>query len=352
MLRAVSHVKMGAFVRPAHSFFFATNKEKCATETLESPAKLHLQPEAIIRCLGDKGNAHSPLRLCRPAAVRDYLRLFKHKLSFSVAATAATGFLTAPEALHSTQWLVRLLAVTLGTTLCAFSAASFNQCLEAPYDAQMPRTRNRVLPAHRISLPFAWISGLTTCVAGVAVLLSGTNILTAALGFANVLLYAGLYTLSKRRTTFNTQIGAAVGAVPPLMGALAADSHAFYAPASYILPLCVAFWQLPHFYALSWGLRAQYARAGFRMLAVTQPQRARFWCVASSVGLWAASMLLWAADRVSVWFLCDAGCLNALYVFYSCRFYACASNEAANRLFGVSLFHLPLFIMLLWVHAK
>lgn len=160
--------------------------------------------------------------------------------------------------------LSTFVMLSAGTALLSGSANSINQFFETPFDAQMSRTKNRVLvkgfltPLH--AMGFATVSATS----GLLLLTYGVNDLTAALGFTNLVLYTMIYTPMKRYSILNTWVGSIVGAIPPLMGW--AGCAGTLGPGAWILAGLLYAWQFPHFNALSWNLRPDYSRAGYRMM--------------------------------------------------------------------------------------
>lgn len=197
------------------------------------------------------------------ALLRDYKQLSKARLSALVVATSAAGYVAASPA--AIDWK-GLGWTSLGTMLAASSANACNQIYEIANDARMKRTALRPLPAGRMSKPHAIAFALITGAGGVALLWEKTNETTAALGAANILLYAGVYTPLKQLSVVNTWVGAVVGAVPPLMGWAAAAGTLDVG--SILLASGLYFWQMPHFMALAWLCRADYAAGGYRMLSL------------------------------------------------------------------------------------
>lgn len=193
---------------------------------------------------------------------RLYMQLSKYRLSALVMATTSAGYLAAGGPVDA----VVLSCACLGTMLASSSANTFNQVLETSNDAQMKRTRNRPLPSGRISRSHALGWGTMSGAAGITVLAAGTNLLTAALGAANLFLYVGPYTLSKTRWELNTWVGSVVGAVPPLMG-WAAATGGVLAVEPLLLGTYLFVWQFPHFFSLAWLHREDYARGGFAMVS-------------------------------------------------------------------------------------
>ena len=144
-----------------------------------------------------------------------------------------------------------LTAACVGTTLSAFSANTFNQCYEYKTDALMGRTKHRPLPSGRISRSHAAAWGISTGIAGTAILAVGANPLTAALGVSTIALYAGVYTPMKQMHYSNTWVGAVVGAIPPVMG-WTATGGALFAAEPALLAATLFGWQFPHFFSLAW----------------------------------------------------------------------------------------------------
>ncbi|CAF4107088.1 unnamed protein product [Rotaria sordida] len=168
------------------------------------------EQELVILPTDLNSNAHISLKqLCDY-----YTKLSKKNLTILVATTAAYGFAIAPLPIN----IPLLACVTLGTVLTSASANTINQLMEIPYDAQMKRTRNRVLVLGQISYRHATGFAAVTLISGVTILTLGCNPLTGILGLSNFLLYTCIYTPMKRKHIINTWIGSIVGAIPPVMG--------------------------------------------------------------------------------------------------------------------------------------
>src|SRR5262249_35866077 len=147
--------------------------------------------------------------------------------------------------------------------------AALNQWYEADSDGEMHRTRKRPIPAGRIGRIPAFVFGACLSITGFIELWLGTNLLAAALGLFTLATYIGLYTPLKQRSPICTTVGAVPGAMPPLIGYAAASGHLDAAALALFLILFV--WQFPHFYAIAWMYRQDYARGGIRMLPVIEP---------------------------------------------------------------------------------
>ncbi|CAL2034388.1 unnamed protein product [Caenorhabditis brenneri] len=274
----------------------------------------------------------------------DYLALCKSKLSLFVASTAACGFLMAPVPVAAAP----LAAATIGTFLLSSAANSCNQLLEAPYDAQMRRTQSRVLVVHRFSplhaFTFAAVTGLT----GIGLLAYYANPLAAALGALNWFIYAGVYTPMKRSHIGCTWAGAVVGAIPPLMGYSAATGY--LDPAAWCLATILFSWQFPHFNGLSWNLRGDYSKAGYRVMCVTNERLCRVTSIRHSLALLGlCSIAAPLTDLTTLTFAIDSLPVNAYLVYLSYKFYKAPDAKNSRKLFFYSLLHLPLIMLLMGI---
>ena len=202
----------------------------------------------------------------RPAGfagvLRDYLQLSKSRIVMMVLITTAAGYLFATR---SVDWTL-LLNTLIGTALVAAGTNALNQYVERDHDAKMRRTRLRPLPDGRISPRAALFFSVAISLIGTIYLGLTVNWLTAALGAFTLMSYIFIYTPLKRVSTICTLIGAVPGAIPPLMGWTAATG--VLGAGGWIIFAILFFWQLPHFMAISWMYRDDYARGGFAMLAV------------------------------------------------------------------------------------
>lgn len=272
---------------------------------------------------------------------RDCLELTKPGLSLLSVLTALAGYFAArPEVA-----LRPLLALAVGTTLCAGGAAALNQFMEADTDARMRRTRDRPLPAGRLPSGAAFVLGTGLCFIGVALLLSLVNGLAAACAGLTIITYLALYTPAKRTSRWSTEIGAVAGAFPPLIGWAAAENA--LGPLGWILFGVLLLWQIPHFMAIAWLCRDDYAAAGFPMLAVRDSG-------GRSVASYAfvATLLLGALGFAPVmlgfctWaYGAAAALLGGWFARVAWQFVRGEKTaSAARRLFLVSIIHLPLLL--------
>jgi protoheme IX farnesyltransferase len=198
--------------------------------------------------------------------MRDFLELTKPRITVLILICTAVGFVFgSPHALHFSL----LVHVLLGTALMASGTAALNQWYEADTDAKMRRTNKRPVPAGRIEPVYALAFGAWLSVTGFGELWFQTNPLAALLGLFTLATYIGVYTPLKRRSAVCTTVGALPGAMPPLIGYAAANGHLDAGALALFLILFV--WQFPHFYAIAWMYREDYARGGIRMLPVIEP---------------------------------------------------------------------------------
>lgn len=196
--------------------------------------------------------------------MRAYLALAKPRIALMVALTAGLGW-----ALGGGRADWRFLALMIGVTLASAGCGTLNQYLEREQDALMKRTQGRPLPQGRVSPDAALAAGLLESLIGPALVWAACGPLAAFLTALTVVLYVLGYTPLKRLTPQNTWIGAAAGAMPPLIGWSAA-THGL-APQAWALFGIQFLWQIPHFLALFWIHREDYARAGFRVMPVVYP---------------------------------------------------------------------------------
>jgi protoheme IX farnesyltransferase len=277
----------------------------------------------------------------------DYLTLAKPRLTLLVLFTVAVGFLWATYGTPD-WWL--LGHTLLGTALIAIGASVLNQLLERDLDARMERTRDRPLAAGRIRPQAALRLGVLTACAGIVYLALLVNPLTSFLGVATLATYLFVYTPLKRRTQFNTMVGAMAGALPPVMGWAAATGSIGVEAGTLFLLLFL--WQLPHFWAIAWIYREDYRRAGLRMLSVVDESGGRFvgrLMVQHCLLLILISMGPYLMGRVRGVYLIGALLLGGLFLTAALRFLLRPSQERAREVLWASLVYLPLILTLLLI---
>lgn len=196
----------------------------------------------------------------------DYLQLTKPRLNLLVVFTTAGGYWLGAGGYVDAGLLLHTI---VGTALVAGGSAAFNQLYERDVDALMTRTRNRPLADGRVSPASAFWFGLALCALGLLQLALLVNMLSAVVAFATLATYVLVYTPMKRVTSFSTVVGAVPGALPAVIGWAAATNT--LSREAWLLFAIIFLWQMPHFLALAWMYRDEYARAGFPVLPVTEP---------------------------------------------------------------------------------
>jgi protoheme IX farnesyltransferase len=290
----------------------------------------------------------TPVRATFGAAVRDYLELSKSRIVLMVLITTAAGFLFAPGKVDG----LLLLHALLGTALVAAGTNALNQYVERNHDARMHRTRTRPLPAGRITPRAALLFSTAIAVIGTVYLGLAVNWLTAALGAFTLTSYIFVYTPLKRVSTICTLVGALPGAIPPLMGWTAATNH--LGTGGWIVFGILFLWQLPHFMAISWLHRDDYARGGFAMLSVrdqdgTAVARQAIFYTLLLVPLSLAPTLLGLTGIV---YFIGAAVTGALLLASTIRFAFARDTRNARSLFMISNLYLLTVMLLLVVNAS
>jgi protoheme IX farnesyltransferase len=286
-------------------------------------------------------NSADSIAVKQSGILSDISELSKARLSFLVLMTTLVGFLLG---WRGPMNYAVLFATLLGTGLSAAGASALNQWIERDLDALMKRTSDRPLPAGRMHPSDALLFGLLCCGSGVSALALLVNPITALLSFLTIVIYAGLYTPMKRVSELNTLLGAIPGALPPLVGWTAATGG--MGLGGWILFLILWFWQMPHFLAISWLYKDQYAAAGFKMLSTRDPDGwASGWqALIYSTGLLAISLLPGLFGFASPYYFFASLALGAAMVFLSIEFLRARSNGSARRLFFASIIYLPLLL--------
>jgi protoheme IX farnesyltransferase len=270
--------------------------------------------------------------------------LFKARLTLLVVLTTLVGFyLGSVGAVVSALMLHTVFA----TALVASGASALNQLLEVEYDARMRRTQDRPLPSGRMSREAALVIGAACAAAGLIYLALAVNLLTALLGAITFCSYVFVYTPLKRVTTLNTAIGAIPGALPPLMGWTAA--RGVISVEGWGLFAILFFWQMPHFLAIAWMYRDEYAKAGFVMLPVVDPEGERTGkqAISHTLGLLPISLCPFLFGLVGRFYLFGALFLGIGFIWCAVSFARGLTREKARTLFYASILYLPLLLGLM-----
>ena len=277
------------------------------------------------------------------AVVRDYLELSKARIVMMVLITTAAGYAVGATSFDA----ILMVHLMLGTALVAGGTNALNQWWERELDARMARTRNRPIPSGRMSQRNALVFSTAISIIGTVWLALAVNPLAAFLAFATLASYLFLYTPLKTRTTLCTIIGAAPGAVPPMIGYAAATG--VVDAASWSMFGLMFAWQLPHFLALSWIYRDDYARGGFEMLAVHDRAGARVarHAFAWSVALFAISLAPYWLGISGVVYLAAAVISGLAIIAASIVFARTLSMKSARQLFMGSNLYLVVVMALL-----
>lgn len=278
-----------------------------------------------------------------------YSQLSKARLSALVVMTTGAGFLMAGGPI---SW-GSFAAATVGTSLAAASANTFNQAWEINLDKKMQRTCRRPLPSGRITRAHALTFGAATAATSTAILAAGCSPLVASLGAFNIGLYALVYTPMKMKSELNTWVGSIVGAIPPIMGWAAATGTVF-APEAALHAYLMFCWQMPHFFALSWRARKDYARGGYQMVACNDPTGSRSAALALRYSWYMAPIPIVAAltDATSYMFAVEGTVVNAYAIYLAHQFYKNPTNATAHKVFMASLWYLPVLMGCMVLHSQ
>jgi protoheme IX farnesyltransferase len=271
----------------------------------------------------------------------DFVTLAKPRLNLLVLATTAAGlYLAAPEGV-ATPILVHTL---LGTALVAGGAAALNQVWEQDTDALMQRTRRRPVASGRLRALEGSGFGLVLSAAGLAELTLGVNAISAVVAGLTLASYVLVYTPLKRRTSLATLVGGIPGALPAVIGWVAATGS-ITLPAVVLFGI-VFFWQMPHFLAIAWMFRDDYAAAGIPMLPVLEPdgRRTGRQALLYSAALWPVSLMPPIVGLAGGTYIVIATVLGFTLIALAARFARDRSIASARQLFLFSITYLPLLL--------
>jgi len=276
-----------------------------------------------------------------PARLADFASLTKPRLSSLVLFVVfLSGWLAQGD-------LLTILHAVLGTGLVAGGANAVNMLLERDLDARMRRTRNRPLPEGRLSPLEVGVFGFGIAIAGLAWLALATTPLATGLAAATFITYIFLYTPLKTRTPFNTLVGAVPGALPGLIGWAAVKGDVGPLPSA--LFWIVFFWQIPHFLAIAWMYRDDYASGGYRMLPQVDPcgvATARQATI-GALTLIPVSLVPYFAGLAGVWYAAGAIVLGYYFLVRAVLFLRNRTDATARSLMRASLVYLPVLLAIL-----
>ncbi len=272
--------------------------------------------------------------------------LVKARLTMLVLLTTAVGFYLGARGRVD---FVALFNAVFGTAMAAAGAAALNQWWERRLDGLMERTRDRPIPSGRMLAGHAFLIGTLLALGGVVYLALMCNFLSAALGAATIGIYIFAYTPLKRISSVNTLVGAVPGALPPMIGWAAATGNV--EPAAWSLFAILFCWQMPHFFAIAWMYREDYARGGFSMLSRDDDTGIR----SASQGVLFCMLLLMITGGpfylglTSALYLPIALVLGAGFIVMAMKFHRQKTVPAARALFFASIIYLPLLLLALVV---
>lgn len=293
------------------------------------------------------GGEQGSVPASRRRAMRDALSMGKPRIALMAALAAGLGYAIGAIGPLATA---PLLTVALGVALAAAGSSTLNMVIERDLDARMPRTRNRPLPTGRLSVGYACLQGAVTTLAG-ALIVGSVNPQAGLLTLITGACYLLIYTPLKTRTTLNTVIGAIPGALPPVVGYLAAAGR--LDATAWMLFGVLFFWQVPHFLAIAWIYRDDYAEAGMQMLPVIDQRGAMTGrqMVLYAVALIGCSCAPFTAGQVGGIYLIGALVLGSWMLIGSLRFLVRPDVVPARSVFVASLIYLPV-VYALWLIDK
>ena len=293
-----------------------------------------------MKAAGVLAAAHAPGRTA------DFVTLAKPRLNMLVVGSALAGYVMGGGASADVGIVLAMIG---GTALVAGGASAFNQVIERQPDSLMRRTRLRPMADRRLQPLEGFVFGSVLSLLGLVILTFAVNILSACVAAATLITYAAIYTPLKPRTSLATVIGAIPGALPPVIGWAAATNT--LSSGGWILFGILFLWQLPHFLAIAWMYREDYARAGFQMLPVIEPDGRS---TARQAVLYAAALLPMSLAptllgmATSTYFV-GALVLTLLFLALAIRFAMTRTTVDARRLFFGSITYLPLLWILMIV---
>jgi heme o synthase len=307
----------------------------------------------------EESQATPQIAVRKYSLLADFSQLFKVRVTSLVVMTAWAGFFmgAAKSGVSSLSWT--LFHALLGIGLTSAGAAAVNEAVEHRVDALMARTRNRPLPARRMNLTTGFAAGILAVLAGSIYLAFATNLLTGLLALLTVAAYLGLYTPLKRVSPISTFVGAFPGAMPPLLGWTAIRGKIEIE--AVVLFTIVFVWQFPHFQAIAWLYREDYAAGGIKMLPVVDKDGrsvVRQMLAYSSV-LIPVSLLPAGLHMAGRLYLGGALALGLIFLWFNFRLAltklpttAPASKRFARQLLQASVTYLPLLFALMMINSN
>ncbi|MCO5053220.1 MAG: heme o synthase [Verrucomicrobiae bacterium] len=279
-----------------------------------------------------------------------YADLVKARLVLMVLVTTLAGAYLGCDQFGA-EYVIIFHAV-LGTALIAGGAAALNQFLEREHDARMRRTAGRPLPSGRLQPLTVMLFGGTCALMGTIYLAALVNPLTCVLGVISFISYLFIYTPLKRLTWWNTAVGTVPGALPCLMGWTATRGQ--LSTEAWVLFAIIVLWQLPHFCAIAWIYKDDYARAGYKMVSVVEPSgdRAAQQAIGNAAVLLLVSLMPTLVHLAGWLYFAAALGLGGLYLLRSIQFARTLDMRSAKKLFRTSIVYLALLLVALAIDKQ
>lgn len=272
--------------------------------------------------------------------IKDIAVFAKLRLSFLVVTSAVLTYSLAAPTFN----LTGLVWLCIGGFLITGASNGFNQIMEKDYDALMKRTENRPIPSGRMSVNEAFIYALLMAIPGSLILWYQLNPLTGVLGIFSMFTYTAIYTPMKRISPISVFIGAFPGAIPPMLGYVAATGHFGFVPGMLFFLQFV--WQFPHFWAIAWKANDDYTKAGYKMLpAGGKTKTTALYTMLTAVALLPVSLVLvfygtagWIAGAICI-------VLSVWFGYLGIKFYRTLSDKDATKLMFASFVYLPVILI-------
>jgi len=291
-------------------------------------------------------------------AMRDYSELVKARVTTLVVVTAACGFFLGARkgGFSSLSW--QMLAAMIGVGLVSGGTAALNEVMERDVDARMQRTARRPLPSRRMSMAHGTAVGLLLTLGGSAYLGLTTNWLTGGLALLTATVYLAIYTPLKQISPICTTIGAFPGAMPGVLGWTAARGRLDIE--ALVLFAIVFFWQFPHFFAIAWMYRDDYARGGVRMMPVVEDdgRRTSRRILFYSIALIPVSLLPFFVGMSGIAYAASALILGLALLYFGFRLTQSrlqpspgVSKRLARQLLQASVIYLPVLFAIMMINT-
>jgi protoheme IX farnesyltransferase len=280
--------------------------------------------------------------------VKAFFKLTKFTLSALVVLSAIITFFTVAESFNWKQ----VLAISLGGFLVTAAANGFNQIIEKDLDKLMNRTRLRPIPTNNLSVTEAFVFCTVIGLVGTIMLWVFTNPLSGIIGFVSIILYALVYTPLKRVTPFSVFIGAIPGALPTLIGAIAATEGFGHVTFFAVLLFCIQFfWQFPHFWAIAWVSHDDYQRAGFFMLPSKggRDKSSRSQILVYTLSLFPIALTPFIFNFTGWMSATVVSCMGLVFIIQAYNLYRSGTIADARKLMFGSFIYLPLVQLALMV---